>query len=115
MRFVYKHFRFGWIADNLTVDPCLELHRGRHGVAGHYQRSVSKWTPREKGGYTICYVYSGVVEKQLLAIGTAECSPKDNFCYRTGREIARGKALLELGAAKVVARTRGSVVSWLVV
>ena len=112
MRFVYKHFRFtgGYV-------PPLDVQRknGRHGTACHYQRSVSKWTPAEKGGYTICYIYSHQPENVLLATGIAACSPKDNFCYRAGREIARGKALLELGAAKVVARTRGSDVSWLVV
>ena len=32
----------------------------------------------------------------MSGIGTAECSKKDAFCYRIGREIARGREHLPL-------------------
>jgi hypothetical protein len=59
----------------------------------HYTRGESKWEPTIYGGLTICYVYRG---DEMVAIGEAQCSTKDQFCYRIGRMIARGRALKNL-------------------
>lgn len=94
MKITYRHYRFlkyptlplrPWDAEEFT---------GRHGVAYHYQRGVTKWEPLPRGGYTICTVYDDAEIK--LLIGIAECSPLDSFCYRIGREIAKGRLIKNL-------------------
>jgi len=107
LRFVYKHYRIPtlnaifsneWgddkreqrtIREGTSSDLC-EL---RHYSVTHYTRGKSDWEPAIYGGLTICYVYRG---DEMVAIGEAQCSTKDQFCYRIGRMIARGRALKEL-------------------
>lgn len=45
--------------------------------------------PATHGGKTICHVLKDDVE---IATGEALCSMSDNFCYRTGRKLALGRA-----------------------
>jgi hypothetical protein len=103
-RFVYKHYRFyrRFYARRRAPAPMGDdsyegtTFWGRHGLAHHYQRGISLWSPTERGGYTFCFVYEGDDASEPIAVGLAECSPKDAFCYRLGREISRGRALDEL-------------------
>lgn len=90
LHYVYKHFRFlGNGAVNLHE---TEHHTGRHGRAYHWQRGTQQpWQPSGRGGYTICYVYNP--DGELVSTGMAHCSKQDHFCYRLGRDIARGRAL----------------------
>jgi hypothetical protein len=90
-RFVYQHFRFPTVWHNVIslADSII----GRHGEAFHFQRGTSQWTPMPRGGYTRCYVYD---QDYLMATGLAECSPRDSFCYKIGRDISRGRALKAL-------------------
>lgn len=94
-RFVYKHFRFVDVPQTSRLPtytaPARDRFKGRHGIAYWFTRSVSKWIPTGNGGYTACIVYDQDGNK--LAESVAECSPKDQFCYRIGREIAKGRAL----------------------
>lgn len=95
LRFVYKHFRFPRdsyeraIAEVCTGKP---YYRGRHGVAVHYRRGDASFVPNEHGGYTKCCIYDELDINLPLSVGIAECSPHDNFSYRIGRDIARGRA-----------------------
>ena len=62
-----------------------------------YHRSgedKSNWQPHGRGGITYCQL---VEDGEVVAQGVAYCSPKDNFCYRVGRDIARGRAEKQLG------------------
>ncbi len=40
--------------------------------------------------YTVCEIKHGY---KTVAIGAAECHPKDNFCKETGRKLALARAL----------------------
>ena len=82
-RFEYRHFR-------PAKEPVVRL---RVMECRRYMRGVSDWEPHECGGVTICHAYN---EKEFLAMGLAFCSMKDNFSYRLGREIAKGRALASI-------------------
>lgn len=86
----FEHYRFP--SDGVESEP-EEFYVGRHGKAFRYYRGMSKWIPSERGGYTICQLGCGA--------GLAECSPRDNFCYRTGRRIALGRARKALSKVNV--------------
>ena len=77
-RIVFKHFRY-------TLNGSIPL---------HYRRGKSTWDPAPRGGYTKCFIYDE--DDALLGCGKADCSRKDAFCYRTGRNISRGRALKEV-------------------
>jgi hypothetical protein len=51
--------------------------------------------PHPKGGKTVCVVTLEDGETKL--VGVAYCSWADNFNYKLGRDIARGRALAQLG------------------
>ena len=108
LRFVYKHYRMpnGCIAYNANT-----RYIGRHGRALHYRRGGTSWSPLERGGYTLCYIYDQ--NGSLVSSAVAECSPKDNFCYRTGRAIAkiRAECALVEGGVEPYKRARLSRVS----
>lgn len=104
MKITYRHYRF-----SKYPQPDSEQFTGRHGIAYHYQRGVqrmydgngnctkvrkTKWEPSPCGGYTTCVIYDD--EGREAAIGIAECSPLDSFCYRIGRAIALGRAMKRL-------------------
>jgi hypothetical protein len=93
-RFVYQHFRFpASQCDDIVTDALWVW--GRHGRGLHFRRGEhSGWTPSPRGGYTICRIYTN--DNELLAAGLAECSPRDSFCYKLGRDISRGRALKAL-------------------
>lgn len=97
----FKHYRFPKWEWQLVIAKVVQIayavygygdiYKGRHGEALRYFRGISEWEPAECGGYTLCGVFDA--DGQPLAAGLAECSPRDNFCYRLGRVIAAGKAL----------------------
>jgi len=103
MEITYRHYRF-----SKYPQPDSEEFIGRHGMAYHYQRGsqwvvdhfgnqtkVRKtvWEPLPRGGYTVCTVYD---DEREIAVGIAECSPLDSFCYRIGREVAKGRVIKSL-------------------
>lgn len=53
----------------------------------------NKFKPSANGGETRCVI---VLKNGIESVGTSECSVKDNFCYKTGREIAYQRALAKL-------------------
>ena len=55
--------------------------------------------PASRGGMTICTIVNDEGEK--LAFGYARCSFADNFNYKTGRDIAVGRAEKELALTQV--------------
>jgi len=63
------------------------------GMLRRYYRGRSPWSPKGKGGLTICVV---TTDTGLIGVGEGACSLSDAFCYRTGREIAREKAEREV-------------------
>lgn len=72
----YKHYRY----QELPV--LLDLR--------YYNRRKSEWQPSTKGGKTECHL---VLEDDTEIVVDAECSLKDNFCYRIGRLISFGRAM----------------------
>lgn len=89
MKIEYKHYRFTY--EHYASGKYFS---GRHGVALRYYRGQTWWTPTERGGYTECMLTIGDV---MVGYGVAECSRKDQFCYKTGREIAFGRAIKSIG------------------
>jgi len=67
---------------------------------GHGFGPSAKGIPASRGGMTCCDIYDD--EGIRLASGRASCSFADNFNYKTGRDIAVGRAEKEL--ARVRAR-----------
>jgi hypothetical protein len=53
-------------------------------------------TPSPRGGLTQCRV---TLSDGTEAVGTAECSVRDNFSKKIGRDIALGRALKTLSAS----------------
>ncbi len=51
-----------------------------------------------RGGMSICLIYLG---SGITIIGKSICSMSDNFCYKTGREIAYGRAMKKLKEMEV--------------
>lgn len=75
------------------------IRRREHGLA------TADWSyPAEpKGGTTVVEIVSPkldddgeVVEVVVIAVGKANCSPRDNYNRRLGRTIALGRALKSL-------------------
>ena len=55
------------------------------------------WRPAPRGGAAECDLLDD--DGKLLSTGRAECSLADAFCYRIGRDIARGRAWKKLEEA----------------
>ena len=70
----YKHYRY------LRQDP---------EWVKPYSRGRTDWTPTCKGGATICTILD---ENGNTFCQQADCSKKDAFVYKTGRQIALGRA-----------------------
>lgn len=70
----FAHFRYGRKCGHLKV----------------YHRGQNMWEPEAKGGMTVCSIRDS--ETGFVYLGAAICSREDDFCYRTGREIAMGRA-----------------------
>lgn len=45
---------------------------------------------------TIAYLLTSANDKSILILGISVCSKKDQFCKRTGRDIAHGRMLKRL-------------------
>lgn len=93
IRFLYYHYRFTDASLPMDTDGPPTTHTGRHGKAYRFRRKMSKWQPRACGGYTLCAIVDA--DGEQLGGGWAECSPRDQFCYRTGREISRERAIMQ--------------------
>lgn len=39
------------------------------------------------------YTFAGIKQNGELRVGFARCSPKDQFCKKKGRDIAKGRAI----------------------
>lgn len=71
-----------------------------HYRLGHYHYDdysfgEAKWTLNSRGGMTVAYKIVGEnreAETVDLEVGAAFCSPEDNYCKSTGRQVA-SKAL----------------------
>jgi hypothetical protein len=50
--------------------------------------------PESKGGKTMCKIYNN--DRILMAVGFADCSKNDVFCYQTGRNLAFNRAMEDL-------------------
>jgi hypothetical protein len=84
LRFVYKHYRRPLLHHAVpigTEENGIQRAHIRKGTmyhkVYHYTRGESKWEPAIYGGLTICYVYRG---DEVVAIGEAQCSLRDQFC-----------------------------------
>lgn len=76
VKITFEHYRIS------KDDPTKTLQR-------YYpSKFKTNFTPIEKGGATVCTIETDT----LRIVRRADCSSKDNFCYKTGREIAFGRA-----------------------
>lgn len=82
-----------------VIGESIEHYRpDQDGTLRRYYRSASDWTPCPRGGTTVCTLSvaeEGSDEVLLSFAGVSTCSKHDSFCYRRGREIARGRAYKE--------------------
>lgn len=65
-----------------------------YGLWGHCLRRATRrnWVRTladARGGATVCQLFDG---DEVVSVGVAYCSPKDNYNKRTGRELARRRA-----------------------
>ena len=56
--------------------------------------------PYPRGGKVTCNILDE--GNRRMAFGTALCSMSDNFCYKTGRDIAYGRAMKALETFKII-------------
>ena len=82
-----------WKQDATPEALRLYAHPYCPGVPNEHFPAHKDGAPHERGGITTCEL---VVDDEVVAQGVAYCSLKDNFCYRTGRAIARGRAEKQL-------------------
>lgn len=82
--FEYRHFR----------PHVLALPDSKAYKCGGYMRGVTQWKPRDQGGATLCFVFNN--DDEIVAWGLTLCCMKDNFCYRHGRIVSKGRALAAL-------------------
>ena len=68
-------------------DTILVHYRPGKGKNG---KRLTAWQPLPKGGMTVCLIVSD--SDEVVSMGVALCSPRDNFCYRVGRDKARDRA-----------------------
>lgn len=82
MKVTYKHFRLPkWVSEFYPEGVPLEK---VEELSVRYRKNTKDFVPAGRGGYTTASIeYAGVT-----VTGVAVCSPSDNFCYRTGREVA---------------------------
>jgi hypothetical protein len=90
MNIKYTHFRFSYYLPSYDIAKDIATYNGRHGLAIRYMPGITKWKPATCGGYTFCKIY---LEDHSIVWGISECSHTDVFCYRTGRDLARHRAL----------------------
>jgi hypothetical protein len=61
-----------------------------NGKLKRYHRGRTDWKPTERGGMTTCRIVDA--SGRVVGMGAAYCSMADNFVYRLGRLIAKGRA-----------------------
>lgn len=74
------------------------MRRARDGEFVHpYDMRQNRLQPLPTGGFTLARVNLPDGEQ---IVGVAECSQRDNFCKKIGRDIALGRALKQLEKAQ---------------
>ncbi|MCK5307406.1 MAG: hypothetical protein KAJ73_02240 [Zetaproteobacteria bacterium] len=68
----------------------------RYGRSNGWHQRTMFLAPHPRGGLTVCQIFDAKSDT-FMAAGTAKCSLSDNFCYKTGRLLAFGRALQSLG------------------
>jgi len=88
MEIKYIHFRVpSFVGVNLPKNGKV-----KHADTFRYSRSSPHYfKPYERGGATVCGIYRD--DGVLLGKGLAICSMSDNFCYKTGRDLAFSRAV----------------------
>lgn len=93
-RIYYKHYRY---KEELYKLGKYLKEKFEYGTMGYeiqnalsYTRGKTKWRPSCNGGKTECHI---VLSNGVELVGIAECSLKDNFVYKIGRDIAYGRAM----------------------
>lgn len=95
MKVTYRHYRFPKFPSTHLYYEVTIVER-RHGSAFRYYRNVSRWKPTETGGYTQCVLE---LPDGTQFEGWSDCSKRDGFCYKLGREIAFGRAFKLLASS----------------
>ena len=91
-----KHYRMPqpgeWQGD-VPKGPQMIKEFVRKNVKRYYRHNDNGFEPYDKGGLTVCSVFAGDV---LVVCDEAVCSLSDNFSYKRGVQIAKGRALKRL-------------------
>lgn len=89
-----KNGKLDWYIGGLSLDAKLYGYTFRTQPWRWYSKQKTWWTPTPRGGMTECHL---VLSNGHELIGKAVCSQKDNFCYKTGRDLSleNAKALLD--------------------
>lgn len=91
-RIVYKHYRVPTFVvalynGELPIDKVM-------ASSVRYRKNTGDFVAAGRGGYTTCTI----TRNGKTVTGTAICGPKDNFCYKTGRQVAYERAVARLAA-----------------
>ncbi len=81
MKIYYNYYR---------VPEDFKRRKGRPAILVPFKRGQETWTPASRGGAVDCAIHDD--NNRIVAQGKSTCSMADNFNYRIGRDIARGRA-----------------------
>jgi hypothetical protein len=93
---LYEHWRvpeYPWQITDYAIGEMFKADRAQcepqENWLYRYESHNKYFTPKQTGGKTVCTL---VLSNGESIVGTAYCSMSDNFCYRTGRQIALERA-----------------------
>lgn len=98
MNYTTKVFVKHWRIDKEN-QPKKMVSKPPDGLLCRYSKSNIVWfCPTTKGGKTevTIQVFDEHNDPVIKFVGVANCSLKDNFCYKLGREVATGRAKKQL-------------------
>lgn len=99
----YEHYRvpeWDWGFDRVDIGDLFDMDKANHKPLDkwlfRYKQNEKPFVVRVRGGKTTCTL---VLSNGESIVGTSYCSMSDNFCYKTGRDIARERAMKQYVAA----------------
>jgi hypothetical protein len=93
MKISYQHFRLEKEDYNILIGMGVKGSTPQSWTKRLKRNEVRDWQPSEKGGYTICFLDT---ENGQTFTGISNCSLRENYNKKVGRNIALGRAMKQM-------------------